>query len=42
VTKADRVLQQHLHRLLKGPPTVAHLIAAHPPPEIQESRRDRE
>ncbi|MGO8858478.1 MAG: MFS transporter [Steroidobacteraceae bacterium] len=34
VTNADRVLQQHVHRLLKGPPSVTHLIAAHPPPKI--------
>jgi len=27
VTNADRVLQQHVHRLLKSPPTVSHLIA---------------
>jgi predicted MFS family arabinose efflux permease len=27
VTNADRVLQEHVHRLLKTPPTVAHLIA---------------
>jgi MFS family permease len=40
VTNADRVLQQHVHRLLKGPPIVVHLIAAHPVPEKQQSRRD--
>lgn len=40
VTNADRVLQQQVHRLLKGPPTTAHLIAARPLPEEKESRRD--
>jgi predicted MFS family arabinose efflux permease len=29
VTNADRVLQEHVHHLLKSPPTIAHLIAAH-------------
>jgi predicted MFS family arabinose efflux permease len=28
VTNADRALQQHIHALLRSPPTTAHLIAA--------------
>ena len=40
VTNADRVLQQHIHRLLKSPATTTHLIAAHALPEHSESRRD--
>jgi predicted MFS family arabinose efflux permease len=35
VTNADRVLQQQVHHLLKGPPTTAHLIAAHGDARIQ-------
>lgn len=37
VTNADRALQQHVHRLLKGPPTVTHLVAAHSLPGKRES-----
>jgi predicted MFS family arabinose efflux permease len=40
VTNADRELQQHIHRLLRSPPTTSHLIAAHPLPETLASRRD--
>jgi predicted MFS family arabinose efflux permease len=29
VTNADRALQEHLERILRSPPKVAHLIAAH-------------
>jgi len=38
VTNADRVLQQHVRRLLKGPPTITHLVAAHSPPGKRDSR----
>jgi quinol monooxygenase YgiN len=31
VTNADRVLQEHIHRLLRETPKVAHLVAAEPP-----------
>ena len=30
VTNADRVLQEHVHRLIKRPATTTHLIAVHP------------
>jgi predicted MFS family arabinose efflux permease len=30
VTHADRLLQDHIHRLLEGAPTVRHLLAAEP------------
>jgi len=30
VTHADRVLQDHMHRLLRQPPTVTHLVAVEP------------
>jgi len=38
VTNADRALQQHVHRLLKGPPTVTHLVEAHSLPGKRDSR----
>jgi quinol monooxygenase YgiN len=38
VTNADRALQQHVRRLLKGPPTITHLVAAHSPPGKRDSR----
>ena len=28
VTNADRVVQEHVHRLLEAPPKVTHLISA--------------
>jgi len=37
VTNADRVLQEHVHRLLEAPPQVTHLISAEAAPQ----RRDR-
>jgi hypothetical protein len=30
VTNSDRALQQHIHSLLKSPPTTTHLISAAP------------
>ena len=32
VTSADRVLQDHIHHLVQGTPTITHLIAAEPAP----------
>jgi predicted MFS family arabinose efflux permease len=41
VTNADRVLQQHVHQLLKSPPTTAHLIASQLASGQKKERRNR-
>jgi MFS family permease len=41
VTNADRVLQEHVHHLLKAPPTTTHLIASKLEPRPATGERHR-
>jgi MFS family permease/quinol monooxygenase YgiN len=42
VTKADRVLQERMHRFVRGKPKVTHLIAAEPARELAETGRQQD